>query len=200
MSMKQSRLSAIATILKYAVKLACLLAVLYFVKRCIDSRDTGDEISLVPTPIVIEDVKPIGQLYAYTAITEEYSKYFMEDPGVISAFNENIGVVLTMRAQVSYVMNLDSVNYETNQQNDTVVVRLPRLNFVMERQKSNIYGGTDRAENFNSSYRYDVIENYIRTHYDTPANYAKAMDNAKQVLGDFVRRLEKTPKFVDANP
>ena len=108
MSMKQSRLSAIATILKYAVKLACLLAVLYFVKRCIDSRDTGDEISLVPTPIVIEDVKPIGQLYAYTAITEEYSKYFMEDPGVISAFNENIGVVLTMRAQVNYVMNLDS--------------------------------------------------------------------------------------------
>lgn len=195
MSMKQSRLGAVATIVKYGVKLACLLVVLYFVKRCIDARDSGDEITLVPTPVVIEDVKPIGQLYAYTAITEEYSKYFMEDPGAVSAFNENVGCVLTMRAQVSYVMNLDSVTYETDDRTDTVLIRLPRLHFLMERQKSNLYGGTESAENFNSSYRYDIIENYIRTHYDTRENYTKAMDNAKQVLADFVRQLKKKPKF-----
>lgn len=196
--MKQSNLSALATIVKYGVKLACLLTVVYFVTRCIDASQ-DDEISLKPTPIVIEKVKPIGELYAYTAITEEYDKYFMEDPGAISALNENIGVILTMRTQVSYVLNLDSVTYETDEASDTVVVRLPRMRFVMDRQKSSLYGGTDRATNFDASLRYDVIESYIRSHYDTKENYAKALENAKAVLGDFIHRLNKQPKFIENN-
>lgn len=196
--MKQSNLSALATIVKYGVRLACLLTVVYFVTRCIDAGQ-DDEISLKPTPIVIEEVKPIGELYAYTAITEEYDKYFMEDPGAISALNENIGVILTMRTQVSYVLNLDSVTYETDEASDTVVVRLPRMRFVMDRQKSSLYGGTDRANNFDASLRYDVIESYIRSHYDTKENYAKALENAKAVLGDFIHRLNKQPKFIENN-
>ena len=54
------------------VKVACLLAVAYFVVRCIDSQDE-DDITIQPTPVVIESVKPIGELYAYTAITEDYT-------------------------------------------------------------------------------------------------------------------------------
>lgn len=193
--MGNSRLASVATILKYAVKLACLLVVVYFVVRCINARDANDDISLKPTPVVIEDVKPIGELYAYTAFTEEYNKYFMEDPGAVSALNENVGVVLTMRAQVSYILNLDSVHYESSATSDTVTIRMPRLRFVMERQQTNLYGGTDRADNFNSSYRFDIIENAIKLRYDTQENYEKAMQNARQVLGDFVTRLGKKPKF-----
>jgi hypothetical protein len=194
--MKQSNLSSWATIVKYGVRLACLITIIYFVTRCLDASQ-DENISLKPTPVVIEEVKPIGELYAYTAITEEYDKYFMEDPGAISALNENIGVVLTMRAQVSYVLNLDSVTYEADDASDTVIVRIPRMRFVMDRQKSNLYGGTDRATNFDSSLRYDVIESYIRSHYDTMENYTKALDNAKAVLSDFVQRLNKIPKFIE---
>ena len=142
--MGNSKLKDIATILKSVVRLMCFFFVVYFVIRCIDNRSDRDEITLVPTPVVIEDVKPIGELYAMTAITEDYDVYFMEDPGIFS--NDYPSTIQTLRRQVSFVMDLDSVSYEEIAGTDTVVVRLPKLRFVKAGNGGRLLGGVEKAD------------------------------------------------------
>ena len=51
---KESLLQKASTI----VKIICLLAVVYFVVRCIDSNSEDDDLQIEPTPVVIESIKP----------------------------------------------------------------------------------------------------------------------------------------------
>lgn len=193
--MGNSKLKDIATILKSVVRLMCFFFVVYFVIRCIDSRSDRDEITLVPTPVVIEDVKPIGELYAMTAITEDYDVYFMEDPGIFS--NDYPSTIQTLRMQVSFVMDLDSVSYEEIAGTDTVVVRLPKLRFVKAGNGGRLLGGVEKADYKAASQRIDIVENKIELKYNTEENYRKAMAHARQVLDSFVRQCGRIPKFVE---
>lgn len=196
--MGTSKISSVAVIFKYAVKLACLLAVVYFLVKCIGSNSGDDEITLAPTPIVIEEVRPIGELYTMTAITEDYDLYFMEDPRFTSILKPDmVHVIQTLRMQLSYVMDLDSVRYEPVEETDTVVVRLPRLRFVASGNGGELLGGVEK-EYYNAvSDRIDIIENRIRLNYDTKSNYAKAMESAKMTLDAFVRQCGRVPRFVE---
>ena len=118
-------------LLPQLVKLACLLAAVYFVVRCIDSQAT-DDIDIKDTPITINDIKPIGELYAYTAITEDFTIDNVEKVGFFT--RKYYKAVQTLRMQVSYVMNLDSVSYQPLEGTDTVVVSLPPLRYVQTAQ------------------------------------------------------------------
>ena len=195
--MGNSRLSDIATILKSVVRLMFFFFVVYFVIRCIDSRSSREEITLVPTPVVIEDVKPIGELYAMTAITEDYDVYFMEDPGIFS--NDYPSTIQTLRMQVSFVMDLDSVRYEEMAGSDTVVVRLPHLRFVKAGNGGQLLGGVEKADYNAAPQRIDIVENKIELKYNTEENYRKAMAHARQVLDSFVRQCGRVPKFIEDN-
>lgn len=195
--MGKSRITDIASILKSVVRLMIFFFVVYFVVRCIDSRSGREEISLVPTPVVIEDVKPIGELYAMTAITEDYDVYFMEDPGIFS--NDYPSTIQTLRMQVSFVMDLDSVRYEEMAGTDTVVVRLPRLRFVKAGNGGQLLGGVEKADYNAASQRIDIVENKIELKYNTEENYRKAMAYARQVLDSFVRQCGRVPRFIEDN-
>lgn len=174
-----------------AVKLVCLLAAVYFVVRCIDAQDDGD-IDIKDTPVVIESIKPIGELYAFTAITEDFTIDNVEKVGFFT--RSYYKAVQTMRMQVSYVMNLDSVDYMPVGQGDTVRVRLPKLRYVQTAQGGRLFCEVEAAD-YNASRAIGIVEHKIRSKYDTPANREKAMANVHEVLASFVMQCGLVPVF-----
>lgn len=169
------------------IKALCLVAVLYFVVRCIDAT-SDNEIRIEPTPIVIESVKPIGELYAYTAITEDY---YIDNIESLGYFTRNYSkAVQTLRMQVSFVMNLDSVVYERREGTDTVVVKLPPLRYIQSSQGGMLLSEAEvRMESFNADKVLNLVEHKIRRDYDTAENRLKAMAHAKEVLSSFVAQF-----------
>ena len=183
------------TLLSKLVKVACLFAAVYFVVRCIDAQDDED-IQIQPTPIVIENVKPIGELYAYTAITEDFTIDNVEKVGFFS--RKYYKAVQTMRMQVSYVLDMDSVEYVPTGQGDTVLVRLPQLRYVQTSQGGRLLCEVEVA-NYDAARAISVVEQKVKSKYDTPANRQKAMANVHEVLTTFVQQCGMTPKFEEKN-
>ena len=191
--MKNTNEQHLLTVLAQVVKLACLLAVVYFVVRCIDAQD-NDDIAIQPTPVVIESVKPIGELYAFTAITEDFTIDNVEKVGFFS--RSYYKAVQTMRMQVSYVLNLDSVDYVPVGGTDTVRVRLPQLRYVQTPQGGSFICEVEVAD-YNAARAINVVEQKIRSKYDTPQNRQKAMDHAREALAAFVQQCGLVPQFED---
>lgn len=189
-TMKESVLQKATAI----VKLVCLLALIYFVVRCIDASAEEEDIAIQPTPVVIESIKPIGELYAFTAITEDFSIDQIEKVGFFS--RNYYKAVQTLRMQVSFVMNLDSVTYQPIEGTDTVVVRLPQLRYIQSAQGGNLLCEVE-VVNFNASHAISVAEQKIRSKYDTPANRQRAMQHVHEVLTTFVTQCGMIPRFQD---
>ncbi|MCR5158774.1 MAG: hypothetical protein K6D37_06565 [Prevotella sp.] len=170
---------------------ACLMAVVYFVLKCIDASD-NDDIAVRPTPSVIESIRPIGQLYAFTAITEDFTIDNVEKVGFFT--RSYYKAVQTMRMQVSYVLDLDSVKYVTRQGSDTVLVRLPRLRYVQTAQGGNLLCEVEVA-NYDAARAIRVVEQKIRSKYDSQENRQKAMSHVRDVLTAFVQQCGLIPRF-----
>ena len=191
--MKKSSNQTLMGRMSSIVKLACLLAAIYFVVRCIDAQQADDELALKPTPVVINDIKPIGELYAFTAITEDFTIDNVEKVGLFR--KSYFKAVQTMRMQVSYVMSLDSVDYQPmGQGGDTIRVRLPQLRYVQTAQGGNFLCEVE-VSNYNAASAINIVEKKIRSKYDTPLNRQKAMAHVREVITAFVTQCGKVPLF-----
>lgn len=192
--MEKKKESILSTV-NLVVRLLCLLAVVYFVARCIDAG-SEDDIAIEDTPVVIESIKPIGELYAFTAITEDYAIDNVEKIGWFT--RSNYKAVQTLRMQVSYVMDLDSVEYVRQEHSDTVVVRLPKLRYIQSAQGGNLLCEVEvPATQFDAASAIRVVEEKIRSKYDTQANRDKALQHAREALTTFIVQCGLTPKFED---
>lgn len=189
--MKKNSGHQLLELLPQLVKLACLLAVVYFVVRCIDSQAT-DDIDIKDTPITINDIKPIGELYAYTAITEDFTIDNVEKVGFFT--RKYYKAVQTLRMQVSYVMNLDSVSYQPLEGTDTVVVSLPPLRYVQTAQGGQFLCEVEVAD-YNARGAIGVVERKVRSKYDTAENRQKAENHVREVLTSFIEQCGKKPVF-----
>lgn len=176
------------------VKLLCLLAVVYFVVRCIDAAGQEEDIEIQYTPVVIESIKPIGELYAYTAITEDFSIDRIEKVGFFS--RNYYKAVQTLRMKVSFVMNLDSVDYIRREGTDTVVVRLPQLKYIQSAQGGRLLCEVEvPPDQFDAASAITIVENNIRSKHNTQTNRDKAMQNVREVLSAFVQQCGLIPLF-----
>lgn len=191
--MKNSSNQSIMKGLTSFVKLACLVAAVYFVVKCIDAQEADDELALQPTPVVINDIKPIGELYAFTAITEDFTIDNVEKVGLFR--KSYYKAVQTMRMQVSYVLSLDSVDYQPlGQSGDTIRVRLPQLRYVQTAQGGNFLCEVE-VSNYNANRAIGIVEKKIKSKYDTPLNRQKAMTHVREVITSFVNQCGKVPLF-----
>lgn len=178
--------------LNMLARLLCLLAVAYFAVRCIDSCSEEEEIAIEDTPVVIESIKPIGELYAYTAITEDFSIDNVEKVGFFR--KSYYKAVQTLRMQVSYVLSLDSVGYQRLPGSDTVVVSLPPLRYQQSPQGGRLLCEVEMAD-YDAASAIQVVEQKIRSKYDTPENREKALQHVREVLATFVVQCGLIPKF-----
>ncbi len=176
------------------VRVLCLLALVYFVVRCIDSAGRDDAITIEDTPVSIESIKPIGQLYAFTAITEDFAIDNVEEVGFFR--RHDYKAVQTLRMQVSYIVDLDSVGYQRIAGTDTVVVSLPQPRYVQTQQGGRFFCEVEvPASDFNAASAIRVVENKIRSKYDTPQNRERALQHAREALTTFVQQCGLVPRF-----
>ena len=184
--------SLLSDVLKYGTWIAFLAAAFYCLDRCTSYYDDASELPLEPTAAVIEDIKPIGELYVLTAITEDFEIDVMEDRGFfITSYPKCIQI---LRQQVSFVLNLDSVDYVPREGTDTVVVRLPQLTFVQSNKGGQFLCEAERSD-YDAARLIGMVERTIKRKYATAQNYERAMANARQVLDAFVRQAGRVPVF-----
>ena len=193
-----------ATIIKYTILLILfLLATIFVVFQC--NRQPQEEeqtLTIANTPLRIEDVKPVGELYLYTTITEDFEKgTFMGSGYGSSLFGEGNGLlkkehtcVQILRQQISFTIRLDDIKYEEDSTTNVIRVTLPPVQF----QQSTLHSWfKSDNENEEGAVKYDAtplirkVEAKIRKRYNTPEHRSKATQKAKDVLTDIFHQCGK---------
>ena len=170
------------------------------------SQKNNGEIQLKETATVIESTRPIGILYLYTTITEDYAKDSFLGSGLGSSIlGKDNGLlkrkhdcVQILKQQVNLTMNLDKIRYEVVGNSDTVMVYLPDVEFSQSTISSWFKSDNENEE---GAVQYDAaplikrVERRIEARYNTPENRRKAEEKAKSSLSEFLRQYGKTAIF-----
>lgn len=170
------------------------------------SQKNNGEIQLKETATVIESTRPIGILYLYTTITEDYGKDSFWGSGLGSSIlGKDNGLlkrkhdcVQILNQQVNLTMDLDKVQYKVMENSDTVLVLLPDVEFSQSTISSWFKSDNENEE---GAVQYDAaplikrVERRIEARYNTPENRRKAEEKAKSSLSEFLRQYGKTAIF-----
>ncbi len=190
----------------YATIIILLIAGVALLSKIAHKTDT-DELTLKDTPAVIEATRPIGVLYLYTTVTEDYAKDAFWGSGVgSSVLGKNNGLfkrkhdcVQILRQQVSLTMDLDKVQYQPVEGTDTVRVCLPAVDFSQSTLSSWFKSDSEAEESaveFDAKPLIKRVERKIENRYDTPENRCKAEEKAKETIADFLKQCGKVAVFV----
>ena len=191
--------------IKYATIIILLIAGVVLLSKILHKTD-ADELTLKNTPAVIESTRPIGILYLYTTVTEDYAKDSFYGSGIgSSVLGKDNGIlkkkhdcVQILRQQVSLTMDMDKVKYQPKENSDTVFVCLPSVDFTQS--TLNAWFKSD-SESEESAVQYDAktlikrVERKIEARYNTPQNRKKAEEKAKQTISDFLKQCGKVAVF-----
>ena len=193
--------------LKYVIAITLAVTAVALLSRLSNRQDT-DDITLKDTPTVIESTRPIGILYLYTTVTEDYAKDSFWGSGIGSSvigknhglFKKKHDCVQILRQQVSLTMDLDKVKYQPAENSDTVFVTLPDVTFTQS-TLSSWFKSDDEDEE--SAVQYDAkpliqrVESKIKNRYNTPENRCKAEEKAKETITEFLKQCGKVAVFVN---
>ena len=193
-------------IIIYATIIILLIAGVALLSKIMHKTDT-DELTLKDTPVVIEATRPIGVLYLYTTVTEDYTKDAFYGSGVGSSvlgkdnglFKRKHDCVQILRQQVSLTMDLDKVQYQPVEGTDTVKVCLPNVDFTQSTLSSWFKSDSEAEENavqFDAKPLIQRVERKIEHRYNTPENRMKAEEKAKETIADFLKQCGKVAVFV----
>lgn len=189
----------------YAIVIILLVAGVALLSRYMHRQDT-EELTLKDTPAVIEATRPIGILYLYTTVTEDYVKDAFWGSGVgSSVLGKNNGLfkrkhdcVQILRQQVSLTMDLDKVEYRPVENSDTVLVHLPDIEFLQSTLSSWFKSDSEAEESavqFDAKPLIQRVEQKIENRYNTPENRCKAEEKARTTISDFLKQCGKTAVF-----
>lgn len=189
----------IVSILVLLTAAVCLLSRL-------NSRKNSEEIRLEETATVIEATRPVGILYLYSTITEDYAKDSFWGSGLGSSIlGKDNGLlkrkhdcVQILKQQVNLTMDLDKIRYEVVGNSDTVMVYLPDVEFSQSTLSSWFKSDNENEEGavqYNASPLIKRVERRIEARYNTPENRRKAEEQAKSILAGFLKQCGKTAVF-----
>ncbi len=191
--------------IKYATIIILLVAGVALVSKIRHKTDT-DGITLKDTPTVIESTRPIGVLYLYTTVTEDYAKDAFYGSGIGSSllgkdnglFKRKHDCVQILRQQVSLTIDLDKVQYQPVEGTDTVKVSLPDVEFAQSTLSSWFKSDSEAEESaveYDSKPLIERVERKIENRYNTPENRCKAEGKAKETIADFLKQYGKVAVF-----
>ena len=189
----------------YATIILLLIAGVALWSR-LSHRDDTNDITLKDTPAVIEATRPIGVLYLYTTVTEDYAKDAFYGSGIGSSvlgkdnglFKQKHNCVQILKQQVSLTMDLNEVRYEPVAGTDTVIVYLPDVVFSQSTLESWFKSDNENEE---SAVQFEAkplilrVEQKIKNKYNTPENRAKAEAKAQETIANFLKQCGKVAVF-----
>ena len=190
----------------YSTIVVLLVAAVVLISKITHKAD-ADEITLKDTPTVIEATRPIGILYLYTTVTEDYAKDAFYGSGIGSSllgkdnglFKRKHDCVQILRQQVSLTMDMDKVQYQPIEGTDSVKVCLPNVEFTQSTLSSWFKSDSEAEENavqFDAKPLIQRVERKIENRYNTPENRIKAEEKAKETISDFLKQCGKVAVFV----
>lgn len=180
------------------VAIIILSAIAIIISKIVfNSKTDNPEVAIEDTPILIESVKPKGELYVCTSIMEEYVRREKTEKhlGVIP---EKHTLVQIVRQKCSYIIDLDKIKYEQTS-NDTVYVHLPELEYVASTQDSPFISDDESywiKEMPNTNALKSEAERKIRKSFETPENKKKANLYAEAAVGQLLKQLGFNVIFV----
>lgn len=192
-------------ILIYAIIVILLIAGVALFSKIMHKADS-DGLTLKDTPTVIEATRPIGVLYLYTTVTEDYAKDAFYGSGIGSSvlgkdnglFKRKHDCVQILRQQVSLTMDMDKVQYQLIEGTDSVKVCLPEVEFSQSTLSSWFKSDSEAEENavqFDAKPLIQRVEQKIENRYNTPENRCKAEEKAKSTIADFLKQCGKVAVF-----
>ena len=190
----------------YSTIVILLVAAVVLISKIAHKADTN-EIILKDTPTVIEATRPIGILYLYTTVTEDYAKDAFYGSGIGSSllgkdnglFKRKHDCVQILRQQVGLTMDMDKVQYQPIEGTDSVKVCLPDVEFTQSTLSSWFKSDSEAEENavqFDAKPLIQRVERKIENRYNTPENRIKAEEKAKETITDFLKQCGKVAVFV----
>ncbi len=190
----------------YSTIVILLVAAVVLISKIAHKAD-ANEITLKDTPTVIEATRPIGILYLYTTVTEDYAKDAFYGSGIGSSllgkdnglFKRKHDCVQILRQQVNLTMDMDKVQYQPIEGTDSVKVCLPNVEFTQSTLSSWFKSDSEAEENavqFDAKPLIQRVERKIENRYNTPENRIKAEEKAKETITDFLKQCGKVAVFV----
>lgn len=183
--------STINIIIICAAIIIATLAVVYIV-RLINTEKKTEIISLEPSPVTVESVRPKGELYLYSFMAEDFVIKKRTESALIGLYNEEHSCVQTISQRISYKLDFDKIEYLQDSLSDTVYVKMQSLDFVASTQSSSFMSDNEtywKKVLPNTNGLKKEVENKIKKRYDIPQYRKKAEEKAqrsvKELLSNF---------------
>ena len=182
-------------ILRFLTIFVCIVTVGYIAIKYLRANSQDEELLLKETPINILDVKPIGKLYLYKTEVEEYETYNHE----VSHWLESKDCYLCaqiLRKQISWVFDLNSVEYETDSASNFVHIKMPPVKFEMSNHGEWFYNGGPEEVRHDANDLKRLINKKVEKKYNNIENQNKAQKRAQDFIKLFVEKCGKEPIFI----
>lgn len=161
----------------------------YFYDKYKDSQGPT-KIIIEETPIKIDSVRPVGKIYVCSAIITDAVVETKEESCLLFMKRKHSGVY-SMTTKCSYVVDLDSVKYDADNENMKLTVTMPELTYTTSgAQDSQFISDDDQywaEQDINGLIK--KVQKKIRTNFDTPQNREKANLYAEEVVSSVFENM-----------
>lgn len=161
-----------------------------------NSRHESKEIVIEDTPILIEDVRPRGEIYVCSSVYEDYATERRTEQH-LGFIPEQHSCIQILRQKVCYKIDLDKVTYTPDTLN-AVVVRMPEIEYTASTQSSPFLSDDEdywkKALPCTNALK-QKVERQIRGRFDTPENRRKAEKYAKEAMAELLGKLGYEARF-----
>lgn len=185
-------------IILYIIGIAAIIAATVLVTRkCMSDNENKDEgLIIEDTPILIEDIRPKGELYVYNMVVEDYTTE-QRTSMFLGIIPQKHTCVQMLKQSISYKIDLDKVKYTPDSAN-VVFVELPDVEYVASTQDSPFISDDEeywKEAMPNTNAMKSRVERQIKRKYDTQATRELAKKNAQIKLTILLRKLGVEPRF-----
>lgn len=164
------------------------------------TKEKADAFPMEATRPSIEAVRLRGSVYVCSAMIEDYAVERAIEKNLFW-LDEEHSCVQTLKQKCSYRINLDKVEYRTNDSTKMVRVKLPAIEYVATTQSSSFLSDdsnywAQRLPNTNGMKR--KVEMQIRKRFDTSSNRRAAERYAEDAISEMLEKLGYEVEFVRA--
>lgn len=173
--------------------ICAIVALIFLHKR----ESNGEGIVLEDTVTVIENIRPRGEIYLYTALIEDFSTRHETSKTLFVSTRHSC--VQTMTQKCSFVLDLDKIEYTPDDSLGVIYVRLPQPKYVAATQATSFLSDND---SYWASRHPDInrmkkeVEQKIRMKFDTPQNRTQSRIFAEHAIRNIIERTGYKVEFI----
>jgi len=173
------------------IMLVCTFGYIAF--RYLEYNSDSSDIIIADTPVNILDVRPTGELYVLTTEVEDYYIDVIEDATWDG--KDYLKCVQILREQISWVIDLEKVEYDTIPGTDSVNITMPKPEFKLSPHGEWFYQQGPEKAKYNANGLKEIVSTKIKNEYYKKENEDAARQKAQEIIGSFVKQCKKEPIF-----